>query len=69
MEVIMHYTRQKPTYEEIRNIPVLALLEMNDYTLKRLERDIQKELNRAHLALKWIKGVRRIKRTQGGQNG
>ena len=22
----MHYTRQKPTYEEIRNIPVLALL-------------------------------------------
>lgn len=69
MEVLMHYTEQKPTYEEIRNIPVLALLEMNNYTLKRLERQIRRELNRAHLALKWIKGVQRIKKSQGGHNG
>ncbi len=65
----MHYTDPKPTYEKIRSIPVLALLEMNDYTLKRLERQIRYELNRAHLALKWIKGVQKIKKSQGGHNG
>lgn len=65
----MRYTRQQPTYEKIRNIPVLALLDMNIYTLKRLEREIRREVDRACLALKWIKGVQRIKRSHGGQDG
>lgn len=65
----MRYKKQNPTYEKIRKIPVLFLLQMNRYTLKRLERQIKKEFERAQLALKWIRGVQRIKKSQGGKNG
>lgn len=65
----MHYKKKNPTYEKIRYIPVLALLQMNSYTLKRLEKQIKKEFERAQLALKWIRGVQRIKKSHGGRNG
>lgn len=65
----MHYTKQKPIYEKIRNIPVLALLQMSNRTLYKLECRIKNESERATLALKWIRGIRRIKDAKGGKNG
>ena len=65
----MHYKKQHPAYEMIRHIPVLSLLQMNYCRLKRVERQIKKEFERAQLALKWIKGIQLLKRSRGGKNG
>lgn len=58
----MHYMKNKPTYESVRKIPVIKLLQMSEWQLKRLEKRIKNEVFRAQLALKWIQGIRRIKK-------
>lgn len=65
----MRYDKEKPTYEKIRNLPVLYLIGLTDETLQKIERKIHKEFLRAQLALKWIQGIRQVKKHKGGQNG
>lgn len=65
--------RESFTYvtEDIRRIPVLYLLELKMSTLDCLEKKVRDEVRRTNLALKWIRGIKSIKRASknGGQNG
>ena len=70
----MHYTRRSsylfnqpdvPIYKRIRKTPVIDLLSMNKYTLKRLERQIRKEVFEVKLSLNWILGVQQVKKSLG----
>lgn len=58
----MNLNETKPTYEKIRKLPILYLIGLTDRKLQKIERKIQKEFSRAQLALKWIQGIRRIKK-------
>ncbi len=57
--------------EEIRQIPVIYLLDLEMSALDRLEQQIQNEVRRTSLALEWIQGIKQIKKASkdGGQNG
>ena len=65
--------REKFVYitEEIRNIPIIYLLELEMSALDRLERQIHNEVKRTKLALEWIQGIKNIKKhsRNGGNNG
>lgn len=57
--------------EEIRKLPVLILLEMEFSTLDAIEKMLQEEARRTHLAIKWMRGIKCIKQASndGGRNG
>jgi hypothetical protein len=57
----MHYNQNKPTYEKIRKLPALTLINMSWDKLKKIEKEIKQENERALLSLKWLQGIRRIK--------
>ena len=65
----MQYTKNKPIFETIRRVQVLALLELEEKQLNCLEKEINREVQRAKLALKWVQGIQRVKKSLGGQNG
>lgn len=57
--------------EEIRQIPVVYLLDLEMDALDRLENRIKDEVRRTSLALEWIQGIKQIKKASrnGGQHG
>lgn len=64
------------TFIRIRNIPIRTLLTWDIDRLERTELDILDEIRslnikqrQASVALKWIQGVQRVKKTKGGENG
>lgn len=65
--------REQITYitEEIRQIPVVCLLDLEMTTLNIIEDRIRDEVRRTSLALKWIRGIKCIKKAskKGGRNG
>lgn len=64
----MHYNQNRPTYERIRKLPVLTLINMSWDELKKIEKDIKQELNRVTMALKWIQGIQRVKQSKEVDN-
>ena len=64
----MHYKKNKPAYERIRKLPVLTLIKMSWDELKKIEKDIKQEMNRATMALKWIQGIQRVKQSKEVDN-
>ena len=64
----MHYNQNRPTYERIRKLPALTLINMSWDELKKIEKDIQQEMNRATMALKWIQGIQRVKQSKEVDN-
>lgn len=64
---------EKFTYvtEEIRQIPVVYLLDLEMSALDKLEQQIHNEVRRTKLTLEWIQGIKQIKRASkdGGANG
>lgn len=67
-EFNMHYNQNKPTYERIRKLPALTLINMSWDELKQIEREIKQEINRVTLALKWIQGIQRVKQSKEVDN-
>lgn len=67
--------KQKPysyVTEDIRQIPVVYLLNLETKMLNELEKKVRDEVRRTSLALKWVQGIKRIKHTyssNGGYNG
>lgn len=61
-------SKEKPVYEQIRKIPVFELLKMEMQRLDKFEKDIKREAWRAQLALRWIQGVKKLKREGKGAN-
>lgn len=67
--------KQKPysyVTEDIRQIPVVYLLNLETKMLNELEKKVRDEVRRTSLALKWVRGIKRIKHTHssnGGYNG
>ncbi len=57
--------------EEIRQIPVVYLLDLEMSALNKLEKKIKDEVRRTSLALEWIQGIKCIKKASkdGGYNG
>lgn len=57
--------------EEIRQIPVRYLLDLEMSALDKLEKKIKDEVRRTRLALKWIRGIKCIKKASkdGGYHG
>jgi len=66
--VKMHYSQNRPTYERIRKLPALTLINMSWDELKKIEKDIKQEMNRATMALKWIQGIQRVKQSKEVDN-
>lgn len=64
----MHYNQNRPTYERIRKLPALTLMNMSWDELKKIEKDIKQEMNRATMALKWIQGIQRVKQSKEVDN-
>lgn len=64
----MQNTEKTPVYEEIRAVPALFLLKLSDSELARIEGRIAEEIERANLSLKWVRGIRGIKKS-GGYHG
>lgn len=64
----MHYNQNRPTYERIRKLPALTLINMSWDELKKIEKDIKQELNRVTMALKWIQGIQRVKQSKEVDN-
>lgn len=67
--------KQKPysyVTEDIRQIPVVYLLNLETKMLNELEKKVRDEVRRTSLALKWVRGIKSIKHTyssNGGYNG
>lgn len=67
--------KQKPysyVTEDIREIPIIYLLNLETKMLDELEKKVQNEVKRTSLALKWVQGIKRIKHIyncNGGNNG
>lgn len=66
--------KQKPysyVTEDIRQIPVVYLLNLETKMLNELEKKVRDEVRRTSLALKWVRGIRSIKSPckNGGENG
>ncbi len=57
--------------EEISQIPVIYLIDLEMSALNKLESQIKDEVRRTQLALKWIQGIKCIKKASkdGGRNG
>jgi hypothetical protein len=55
--------------EEIRQIPVVYLLNLETEMLDELEKKVRDEVRRTSLALKWVQGVKRIKFASIDDNG
>ena len=57
--------------EEISQIPVVYLIELEMAALDKLENQIKDEVRRTPLALKWIQGIKCIKKASkdGGRYG
>lgn len=57
--------------EEIRQIPVIYLIDLEMSALDKIEKQIKDEVRRIQLALKWIQGIKQIKMASkdGGANG
>lgn len=57
--------------EEIRQIPVIYLIDLEMSALDKIEKQIKDEVRRTQLALKWIQGIKQIKMASkdGGANG
>lgn len=57
--------------EEISKIPVVYLIDLEMSALDKLENQIKDEVRRTRLALKWIQGIKDIKKASkdGGLNG
>ncbi|MBE6446508.1 MAG: hypothetical protein E7021_03810 [Alphaproteobacteria bacterium] len=64
----MHYNQNRTTYERIRKLPALTLINMSWDELKKIEKDIKQELNRVTMALKWIQGIQRVKQSKEVDN-
>ena len=49
----------------------MYLMELKFSTLNKLEKKIKQEIDRSTLALRWVQGIKRIKRAKdiGGYNG
>ena len=67
----MHYIKKQATFEAIRDIPAIKLLQADIYKLRRIEWEISAEIERAELSLKWVRGIMGIKKSKkdGGNNG
>ena len=65
------FTEEKYTYvtEEVREIPVVYLLNLETEMLDELEKKVRDEVRRTSLALKWVQGVKRIKSASKDDNG
>ncbi len=65
------FERKYNVSEIIRRIPVIDLLDLENATLEQLEKEIKREVDKASLALRWVRGIRNIKsaRKNGGENG
>lgn len=66
--------KQKPysyVTEDIRQIPVVYLLNLETKMLNELEKKVRDEVRRTSLALKLVRGIRSIKSPckNGGENG
>ncbi|MBQ8436020.1 MAG: hypothetical protein IJX20_00050 [Alphaproteobacteria bacterium] len=63
--------RKTNVSEAIREIPAMYLMELKFSTLTKLEKKIKQEVDRSTLALRWVQGIKRIKRAKniGGYNG
>lgn len=67
--------KQKPysyVTEDIRQIPVVYLLNLETKMLNELEKKVRDEVRRTSLALKLVRGIKRIKHiysSNGGNNG
>ena len=67
--------KQKPysyVTEDIRQIPVVYLLNLETKMLNELEKKVRDEVRRTSLALKLVRGIKRIKHTyssNGDNNG
>ena len=55
--------------EEVREIPVVYLLNLEMSMLDELEKKVRDEVRRTSLALKWVQGVKRIKSASKDDNG
>lgn len=65
------FTEEKYIYvtEEIRNIPVVYLLNLEMSMLDELEKKVSDEVRRTSLTLKWVQGVKRIKLASNDNDG
>lgn len=65
------FERKYNVSEIIRRIPVIDLLDLENATLEQLEKEIKREVDKAFLALRWVRGIRNIKSAckNGGENG
>ena len=55
--------------EELRQSPVVYLLNLETEMLDELEKKVRDEVRRTSLALKWVQGVKRIKMATKDDNG
>lgn len=62
--------RKTNVSEAIRDLPALYLMRMKYSTLAKLEKKIKREVECSQLALRWVQGIKRIKRLkEGGYHG
>lgn len=64
--------RKTNVSEAIRENPAMYfLMELKFSTLNKLEKKIKQEVDRSTLALRWVQGIKHIKRAKdiGGYNG
>jgi hypothetical protein len=57
--------------EEIRQIPVVYLIDLEMSALDKLEKKVRDEVRRTSLALEWIRSIKQIKKASkdGGYHG
>lgn len=65
------FERKYNVSEIICRIPVIDLFDLENATLEQLEKKIKREVDKAFLALRWVRGVRSVKSAckNGGENG
>lgn len=65
------FERKYNVSEIIRRIPVIDLLDLENATLEQLEKEIKREVDKASLALRWVRSIRSVKSAckSGGENG
>lgn len=67
----MSNRKQNRISDIIREIPVMYLMELKFSTLDKLEKKLKREVDYAALALKWIQGIKQVKKASkdGEQHG
>lgn len=67
----MSNRKQSRISDIIREIPVVYLMELKFSTLEKLEKKLKREVDYSALALKWIQGIKQIKKASkdGGYHG